>query len=156
MFSCLDEPTRSLSGLILKNNVKNHFDSFPPEVKKFIKQECLKCVGDRSPLIRATIGILITTISSKGSIVGWPELVPTLLSLLDSENIETVEVSLKTKYIFRFAVAKHKFFFTHFLKQNVNFDDCLLIIYYISIIYLNMGITISPCLSFLNLLFLHV
>ena len=51
-----DEPTRSLSGLILKNNVKAHYDGFPPNVKNFVKQECLNAIGDPSPLIRATIG----------------------------------------------------------------------------------------------------
>lgn len=62
-----DEATRSLSGLILKNNVKAHFDSFPKEVADFIRAECLGAVGDPSPLIRATVGILITTIASKGN-----------------------------------------------------------------------------------------
>lgn len=51
-----DEPTRSLSGLILKNNVKAHYQSFPPPVADFIKQECLNNLGDASSLIRATIG----------------------------------------------------------------------------------------------------
>ncbi|MBN3272185.1 TNPO2 protein, partial [Polyodon spathula] len=51
-----DEPTRSLSGLILKNNVKAHYQNFPPLVADFIKQECLNNIGDSSPLIRATIG----------------------------------------------------------------------------------------------------
>ena len=51
-----DEPTRSLSGLILKNNVKAHYQSFPPPVAEFIKQECLNNIGDASSLIRATIG----------------------------------------------------------------------------------------------------
>lgn len=51
-----DEPTRSLSGLILKNNVKAHYQNFPPAVSDFIKQECLNNIGDPSPLIRATIG----------------------------------------------------------------------------------------------------
>ena len=61
-----DEATRSLSGLILKNNVKAHLGTFPPEVTDFIRSECLNAVGDPSPLIRATVGILITTIASKG------------------------------------------------------------------------------------------
>ena len=60
-----DDATRSLSGLILKNNVKAHFTKFPAEVAVFIKSECLSAVGDPSPLIRATVGILITTIASK-------------------------------------------------------------------------------------------
>ncbi|KTG43331.1 hypothetical protein cypCar_00006704 [Cyprinus carpio] len=54
-----DEPTRSLSGLILKNNVKVHYQNFPPAVAHFIKQECLNNIGDPSPLIRATIGDIL-------------------------------------------------------------------------------------------------
>lgn len=51
-----DEPTRSLSGLILKNNVKAHYQNFPHGVSDFIKSECLQNIGDSSPLIRATVG----------------------------------------------------------------------------------------------------
>ncbi|XP_071849376.1 transportin-1-like [Apostichopus japonicus] len=86
-----DEPTRSLSGLILKNNVKAHFHNFPPEVTNFIKMECLQNVGDPSALIRATIGILITTIASKGELTNWPELLPSLCQLLDSSDYNTCE-----------------------------------------------------------------
>lgn len=88
-----DEPTRSLSGLILKNNVKAHFDKFPKEVGDFIKAECLESVGDSSPLIRATVGILITTIASKGELTQWPELLPRLCQLLDSEDYNVCEGS---------------------------------------------------------------
>ncbi|XP_053555682.1 transportin-1 [Bombina bombina] len=86
-----DEPTRSLSGLILKNNVKAHFQNFPNGVTDFIKSECLNNIGDSSPLIRATVGILITTIASKGELQNWPELLPKLCSLLDSEDYNTCE-----------------------------------------------------------------
>lgn len=88
-----DEPTRSLSGLILKNNVKAHFQKFLPVVTEFIKQECLSAVGDPSPLIRATVGILITTIASKGELTTWPELLPALCSMLDSEDYNVCEGS---------------------------------------------------------------
>uniref|UniRef100_A0A6I8REM4 Transportin-1 n=1 Tax=Xenopus tropicalis TaxID=8364 RepID=A0A6I8REM4_XENTR len=86
-----DEPTRSLSGLILKNNVKAHFQNFPNGVTDFIKSECLNNIGDASPLIRATVGILITTIASKGELQNWPELLPKLCGLLDSEDYNTCE-----------------------------------------------------------------
>ncbi|OCT98635.1 transportin 1 S homeolog isoform X1 [Xenopus laevis] len=86
-----DEPTRSLSGLILKNNVKAHFQNFPNGVTDFIKSECLNNIGDSSPLIRATVGILITTIASKGELQNWPELLPKLCGLLDSEDYNTCE-----------------------------------------------------------------
>uniref|UniRef100_A0A8C7T5A3 Transportin-1 n=1 Tax=Oncorhynchus mykiss TaxID=8022 RepID=A0A8C7T5A3_ONCMY len=86
-----DEPTRSLSGLILKNNVKAHYQNFPNGVSDFIKSECLQNIGDTSPLIRATVGILITTIASKGELQNWPELLPKLCLLLDSEDYNTCE-----------------------------------------------------------------
>ena len=82
-----------MSGLILKNNVKAHFQKFLPVVTEFIKQECLSAVGDPSPLIRATVGILITTIASKGELTTWPELLPALCSMLDSEDYNVCEVS---------------------------------------------------------------
>ncbi|KFR01514.1 Transportin-1, partial [Nipponia nippon] len=77
--------------LILKNNVKAHFRNFPNGVTDFIKSECLNNIGDSSPLIRATVGILITTIASKGELQNWPELLPKLCSLLDSEDYNTCE-----------------------------------------------------------------
>uniref|UniRef100_A0A8C8IBU4 Importin N-terminal domain-containing protein n=1 Tax=Oncorhynchus tshawytscha TaxID=74940 RepID=A0A8C8IBU4_ONCTS len=86
-----DEATRSLSGLILKNNVKAHYQNFPNGVSDFIKSECLQNIGDSSPLIRATAGILITTIASKGELQNWPELLPKLCLLLDSEDYNTCE-----------------------------------------------------------------
>ena len=36
-----DEPTRSLAGLILKNNVRTHYTKFPPNVAEFIKEVCI-------------------------------------------------------------------------------------------------------------------
>jgi len=86
-----DEPTRSLSGLILKNNVKAHYHKLVPTVTEFIKAECLSAVGDPSPLIRATVGILITTIASKGELTAWQELLPTLCSMLDSQDYNICE-----------------------------------------------------------------
>ncbi|TRY69340.1 hypothetical protein TCAL_10188 [Tigriopus californicus] len=86
-----NEATRSLAGLILKNNVKAHFHEFPPPVAHFIRSECLRAVGDPSPLIRATIGILITTITSKGDLAQWPDLLPKLCEHLESDNYASCE-----------------------------------------------------------------
>lgn len=108
----LDEPTRSLAGLILKNNVKSNYHKFPPECRSFVKAECLIAIGDPSPLIRATIGILITTIAQK-EFGTWPELLPTLLSFLDSEDYNLCEVILYSLLIFWI-------FFLSIYKQHEN------------------------------------
>lgn len=96
-----DEPTRSLSGLILKSNVRLHGSKLQPEIVEYIKQECLNAVGDPSPLIRATVGILITTIASKGGLLHWPQLLPALCDMLDSQDYNICEVSSE----FRIALA---------------------------------------------------
>ncbi|XP_014661979.1 PREDICTED: transportin-1-like, partial [Priapulus caudatus] len=73
------------------NNVRAHFNNFPPAVINFIKSECLGSIGDPSPLIRATIGILITTIANKSELTQWPQLLPHLCHLLDSEDYNVCE-----------------------------------------------------------------
>ena len=94
LFVFKDEPTRSLAGLIVKNNVKSNYHLFPENVKEFVKTECLQAIGDPSPLIRATIGILITTIAQKGELIHWPQLLPSLCQLLDSEDYSVCEVGM--------------------------------------------------------------
>jgi len=93
MLYCTDEPTRSLSGLILKNNIKMHYDKLPAEVLNFIRQACLGSIGDPSPLIRATVGILITTMVARGGLENWRDLLPNLCQLLDSNDYNVCEVS---------------------------------------------------------------
>jgi transportin-1 len=61
------------------------------ETLNFIKSECLHALGDPSNLIRATVGILITTIQAKGKIENWPELIPSLVHLLESADYHAVE-----------------------------------------------------------------
>ena len=72
--------------------MKSNYHLFPEAVKEFVKTECLQAIGDPSPLIRATIGILITTISQKGELVHWPQLLPSLCQLLDREDYSVCEV----------------------------------------------------------------
>lgn len=86
-----DEPTRSLSGLILKNNIRMHGSNLQPEIIEYIKHECLQAVGDASPLIRATVGILITTIASNGGLQNWPQLLPSLCDMLDNQDYNVCE-----------------------------------------------------------------
>ncbi|CAI8013786.1 Transportin-1 [Geodia barretti] len=86
-----DEPTRAIAGLILKNNAKVYYASFPAEIKSFIKQEALQAIGDPSPLIRATAGTLISTIAMRGELASWPELLPSLCHFIDDPNYTVCE-----------------------------------------------------------------
>lgn len=82
---------RALSGQFLKNNIERYFQEFSPEVINLIKKHCIDSVGDRSPLIRTTICILITTILSKEGLINWPDLLPKLCSMLDSNESHSCE-----------------------------------------------------------------
>lgn len=89
-----DEPTRAIAGLILKNNVKLYYSSFPDEIRSFIHQHSMLAIDDHSPLIRATAGTLISTIAMRGGLKNWPSLLPTLCQYIESMNYFTCEVRL--------------------------------------------------------------
>lgn len=91
-----DEATRSLSGLILKNSLKAHWHEYRREVTEYIKAECLNSVADQQSLIRATTGILISTIAQKGELANWPDLLPRLCMLMDQEDYAACEGAIST------------------------------------------------------------
>ena len=77
-----------------------HYDKLPPEVLNFIRQACLGSIGDPSPLIRATIGILITTMVARGGLENWRDLLPNLCQLLDSNDYNICEVCCRSCFFF--------------------------------------------------------
>lgn len=88
--SC-DERTRTMSCLLLKNNIRKHYQSFPDELKEYIKKSSLDLLRDSSSVIRATVGVLITNVAATGELFTWTDLLPTLGQLLNSNQIEIVE-----------------------------------------------------------------
>ncbi|CAH8460580.1 unnamed protein product [Dicrocoelium dendriticum] len=93
LFDAVNESdsTRSMSGLILKNNLKTHFKLCPPELITFIKDGCLSHLSDPSLMMRSTVGILITTIVTLGGLETWPELLPKLIDCLQSGDMNVIE-----------------------------------------------------------------
>ncbi len=69
------------------------FHRFPVEVKDYIKLKCLNSIGDPSPLIRATVGLVISMIANKGQLIHWPELLSSLCQFIESPNQLICEVS---------------------------------------------------------------
>uniref|UniRef100_A0A8R1E2H0 Importin N-terminal domain-containing protein n=1 Tax=Caenorhabditis japonica TaxID=281687 RepID=A0A8R1E2H0_CAEJA len=82
MKQAIDATSRSLAGLLLKNNIRAKWNKYPTEVKFFVRSTCLKSIGDPEPLIRATVGIIVTTIVMEENMVDWPDLLDTLATLL--------------------------------------------------------------------------
>ncbi|CAI4228571.1 unnamed protein product [Auanema sp. JU1783] len=81
-----EEQSRSLAGLILKNNIRNRWSQYPDDIKKYVQQETLRSIADSSQLVRATVGIIITTIVMEQGVNGWPDLLPTLKQMLEEEG----------------------------------------------------------------------
>uniref|UniRef100_A0A0K0ES64 Transportin-1 n=1 Tax=Strongyloides stercoralis TaxID=6248 RepID=A0A0K0ES64_STRER len=89
----LDDSNRSVSGLILKNIIKNNWINLPDNIKGYIKEKCCETISDSSSLIRAIIGILITTIFTKEK-AGWNEVLYYLIKLLDSNDQSVLDGAL--------------------------------------------------------------
>ncbi|ULU04712.1 hypothetical protein L5515_013596 [Caenorhabditis briggsae] len=78
----IDSTSRSLAGLLLKNNIRAKWNKYPQDVKFFVRTTCLKSIGDAEPLIRATVGIIVTTIVMEENMCDWPDLLDTLATVL--------------------------------------------------------------------------
>lgn len=66
-----------------------------PSLEFCYKEGLIGCrIASRRPVssLAPVLGILITTIASKGELQNWPELLPKLCLLLDSEDYNTCEV----------------------------------------------------------------
>lgn len=93
------EFTRTVAGLLLKNNIKSYWPKLSQEVQNYVKSEILSCVGDPAAGIRRTLSSIVTTIVTIEKIEAWPMLIPTLAQVLDSSDLQQVDGALGTIYI---------------------------------------------------------
>ncbi|KAI6228605.1 Importin-beta domain-containing protein [Aphelenchoides fujianensis] len=77
---------RALSGLLLKSSIKQYWAQIPMNIRQFLKQNCFSAIAEESPLLRATVGIIITTVFTHEGCANWPELMPVLCEMLEAEN----------------------------------------------------------------------
>ncbi|KAK3816263.1 MAG: armadillo-type protein [Benniella sp.] len=87
--------TRAIAGLLLKTNIQYHSNEIREDVLEYVKALALRHVGDPDPDVRNTLGTVITTILSRNSIMSWPEVLPHLMGLLDSQDPYVVEGAFK-------------------------------------------------------------
>ena len=79
-----DGPVRQMAGLVLKNNVKEHWDALDRSVQEYVRHNLLASMDDPLPYIRTTSGSCISSICSSAGLEAWPDLVPMLYQMLDS------------------------------------------------------------------------
>ncbi|CDY71774.1 BnaCnng74400D, partial [Brassica napus] len=82
---------RQAAGLLLKNNLKGAYPSMSQENQKYIKSELLPCLGAVDRNIRTTVGTIISVIVNIEEGSGWPELLPALVTCLDSNDLNHMD-----------------------------------------------------------------
>ncbi|KAL1497591.1 hypothetical protein ABEB36_008524 [Hypothenemus hampei] len=101
LFYILGTPTysediRSLSGILVKNNLSMTLQTIPPESFSQIKQECQNLLMDPSRDIRLSTSSIVVTIA-RDHLKNWPELIPFLLKSFSAQN-EYSEIALSTLF----------------------------------------------------------
>ncbi|KAH0892180.1 hypothetical protein HID58_054609 [Brassica napus] len=82
---------RQAAGLLLKNNLKGGYSSMAQENQKYIKSELLPCLGAVDRHIRTTVGTIISEIVNIDGVSGWLELLPALVTCLDSNDLNHMD-----------------------------------------------------------------
>ena len=77
---------RSAAAIVLKNNVKSSYSSIPEPSKAYIKSTIMVGLRDPSMQIRNYVGNVITEVVRQGRIVGWPQALPELVSMVANET----------------------------------------------------------------------
>lgn len=77
---------RSAAAIMLKNNVKTAFVSIPDASKTYIKSTIIAGLQDGNAQIRNYAGNVITEVVRQGGILGWPQVLPDLLTMVTNEN----------------------------------------------------------------------
>lgn len=89
-----EDHIRSLSALILKNNILTSFETFSETILTSLQEECFKLLLDSSGQVRSSVTTLMGTLFSKIDLTKWPDLLPKLCSLLESGNVQVAETAL--------------------------------------------------------------
>ena len=90
---------RTVAGIILKNNVRDYYVKMSPEVRTYLKEEVVRCIGDQCTAIRRTAGSIITTIIDVSSLDECPGLLRLFTQLLDSPDVTLIDGTLSALYM---------------------------------------------------------
>lgn len=77
---------RSSAALSLKNSVRTSYKSLSEHQQGYIKASALATLHDQNLQIRNLAGNVITEVVQRGGVLGWPSLLPELISLAGNDN----------------------------------------------------------------------
>ncbi|KAF1947427.1 ARM repeat-containing protein [Clathrospora elynae] len=77
---------RAAAAVMLKNDVKNAYKAMPDSTKDYIRSVILLGLQDPTSQIRGYAGNVITEIVRQGGIMGWPQILSDLISMVSSAD----------------------------------------------------------------------
>lgn len=77
---------RYSAAINLKNYIKLSYHSIPKQALAYIKSSVVQTLQDTNPQLRGFAGTVITEIVQQGGLLGWPEVLSDLLSLVNNES----------------------------------------------------------------------
>ncbi|KAI0997801.1 Importin subunit beta-2 [Podosphaera aphanis] len=77
---------RAAAATMLKNNIRTNYKNISPDSLALVRASVPLALHDRNNLIRNYAGNVITEIVSRGGILGWPQIIPELLSLVGNDT----------------------------------------------------------------------
>ena len=80
---------RSSAAISLKNSIRVSYKVTPEVMRSHIRASALLCLEDPNSQMRNFAGVVITEIVQRGGVLGWPELLPELLSIASNERGHT-------------------------------------------------------------------
>jgi transportin-1 len=76
---------RSAAAIMLKNSIKTSYKALPETSKTFLRSVILSGLEDPNLQMRNYAGNVITELVKQGGIMGWPQLLPDLIGLVENK-----------------------------------------------------------------------
>lgn len=77
---------RAAAAVMLKNDVKESYKAMPDSTKEYIKSTVLLGLQDSTQQMRNYAGNVITEVVRQGGIMGWPQVLSDLISMISNSN----------------------------------------------------------------------
>ncbi|THY88630.1 ARM repeat-containing protein [Aureobasidium pullulans] len=78
--------SRSAAAVMLKNNVKISYKTMAEPNKEYLRSTILQGLQDQDKRIRSYAGNVVTEIVRQGGILGWPQVLAELISLIENRD----------------------------------------------------------------------
>lgn len=78
----LVQSARGMAGILLKNDIRTKYKSFPTSTQDYLHTQVLNGLRDPSAQIRNQTGSVITELVKQGSLMNWPQVLQELVSLI--------------------------------------------------------------------------